>query len=163
MLGVTVQHKPIKPPAEERLVDFFVPSGKILDPSSMSYFPNVTGFIRGSCSMHNITSAAMQDSPTIPWENYARDLMTSANMTEITERLGSWNWTASEKVTMSVVEKIPESKPDSKGKGRKPQPPSDIAMVHVCISPFRLGLLPLISTLGKNRICRFQHCRGDAV
>lgn len=33
--------------------------------------------------------------------------MTGANVTEIVEQLGTWNWTASDKVALSVVEKMP--------------------------------------------------------
>jgi transmembrane E3 ubiquitin-protein ligase len=113
--------------------------GEVLDPQLSSYFPNLTGFIRGSSYIHNITPAALKEAetPTI-WNPYAQDLMADTNMTKVLDDLGTWNWTASDKVSMSVVEKLAEVRSDGQGKrngkGEDGQrDPSDSVMVHVRI------------------------------
>ncbi|THH13747.1 hypothetical protein EW146_g6501 [Bondarzewia mesenterica] len=121
---------PAKLPAEDRLIDSFVTPGKALDSDTASYFPNITGFIRGSSVMHNITPPALQVTPPLSWESYARDLMVGANMTEISERLGAWNWSAFEKVTMSVAEKLPEFEGTTKDGMANDQDSSEVAMIH---------------------------------
>lgn len=48
--------------------------------------------------------------------------MGGTNATEIVDRIGTWNWTASDKVALSVVEKGPATE-DGLEK---------IALIHVC-------------------------------
>ncbi|GLB43245.1 putative ring finger [Lyophyllum shimeji] len=89
------------------LVEDFGIQGKILDPHQASYYSNVTGSIHGSSHFYNITPSTLVDNATAPWKSDARAYMAAANETEIVERIGTWNWTASDKVQLSVVEKLP--------------------------------------------------------
>ncbi|GLB43394.1 putative ring finger [Lyophyllum shimeji] len=89
------------------LAEDFGIQGKVLDPHQASYYSNVTGFIHGSSHFYNITPSTLVDNATAPWNSHARAYMAAANETEIVERIGTWNWTASDKVQLSVVEKLP--------------------------------------------------------
>ena len=55
------------------------------------------------------------------------NFMATANMTNMTERLGSWNWNSSTKVALSVVEKRPQPS------GQLPSSADPIALVHVSL------------------------------
>ncbi|KAF9461528.1 hypothetical protein BDZ94DRAFT_1196082 [Collybia nuda] len=85
------------------LLDTFDIQGNLLDPNQASYYSNVTGFIHGTSNFHNITPVAHSENQTVPAQMYMADV----NTTAIPERLGTWNWTASNKVALSVVEKMP--------------------------------------------------------
>lgn len=65
------------------------------------------------------------DNDTAPWNAIAQTYMAGVNGTEIVERIGVWNWTASEKVALSVVEKLPFYQNGSVVS-------ESIALVHVC-------------------------------
>ncbi|KAG5654198.1 hypothetical protein H0H81_006231 [Sphagnurus paluster] len=98
---------PDQDPALRPILDIFNIQGSVLDPYKASYYSNITGFIHGSSNFHNITSTALLDNITVPWSSATQTYMTGINETEIGDRLGAWNWTASEKVALSVVEKLP--------------------------------------------------------
>ncbi|KAF7430683.1 hypothetical protein PC9H_006392 [Pleurotus ostreatus] len=86
------------------LVDFFLHHGHLQDPNRASYHPNITGFLRGEGSAYNITLLSLAGE-TVPWKPLAVEYTSELNITEASERAGSWNWTASEKVALSLVEK----------------------------------------------------------
>ena len=81
--------------------------------------------------------------------------MAGANMTKVIDDLGTWNWTASDKISMSIVEKLAEGRSDSQGsqKGDGQRNPSDFVMVHVRIAIFsRREYGGSHSTMPKGRI-----------
>ncbi|KAG6827207.1 hypothetical protein H0H92_012791 [Tricholoma furcatifolium] len=88
------------------LGDFDV-QGNIVDPYKASYYSNVTGFIHASAQYHNITPTALSDNDTAPWNPDAQTYMAGANETQIVDSLGSWNWSMTNKMSLSVVEKLP--------------------------------------------------------
>lgn len=89
------------------MLDIFDIQGRILDPNHDTYYSNITGFIHGTSQFHNITPSALVENATAPWNGIAQAYMAETNNTEIIERIGSWNWTASDKLALSVVEKMP--------------------------------------------------------
>lgn len=66
-----------------------MPHPGILDSLTQSYYPNITGFIRGDASFRNLSSELV---PAVKW-----------NETEVAQKLGRWNWSATDKVTMSLL------------------------------------------------------------
>ncbi|KAF8967642.1 hypothetical protein BDZ97DRAFT_1802585 [Flammula alnicola] len=89
------------------LMDAFHVQGNILDPTRESYYSNVTGFIHGDAAFTNITLSSLASNETFRWKHEAENFMAGINTTNITERLGSWDWAASTKVALSVLEKDP--------------------------------------------------------
>ncbi|KAG6832663.1 hypothetical protein H0H87_000845 [Tephrocybe sp. NHM501043] len=88
------------------LSDFSI-QGSVVNPQEASYFPNVTGFIHASAHYHNITPTALSLNVTTSWNSHAQAYMAGTNETAMAEPLGSWNWTATDKMALSVVEKLP--------------------------------------------------------
>ncbi|KAJ3551014.1 hypothetical protein NM688_g4952 [Phlebia brevispora] len=91
--------------------------GTRVDPQLESYYANMTGFWKGDLHFHNLTSlnetAQVNSSLIRPWSNLATDFIVGANIsntTEFTTRLGPWNWTRSEKVDISLGDKLVWSK-----------------------------------------------------
>lgn len=100
-------------PSMEPLLSSFMTFGLHLDPSKASYYSNITGFIRGDVKFHNITPSFLSNSSTNPiWRPFAENLMNGTNATEVIERSSTWNWTGSDKVALSVVEKNPLTSQD---------------------------------------------------
>jgi hypothetical protein len=97
----------------------------MIDPSSSSYYSNITGFVHGTTEFHNITLSSLADNDTAPWSAVAQNYMAGTNDTEVIERIGTWNWTVSDKVALSVVEKLPLYENGSVVS-------ESIALVHVC-------------------------------
>jgi transmembrane E3 ubiquitin-protein ligase len=91
----------------EPLLDYFNVFNSYIDRNTESYFPNITGFIQGDANFYNMTHASWSNSSELvpTWGPLSEPLMAGTNMTELLERLGTWNWTASEKVALSVMEK----------------------------------------------------------
>ncbi|KAG5643798.1 hypothetical protein DXG03_009621 [Asterophora parasitica] len=89
------------------ILETFEIQGNVLDPNQASYYSNLTGFIHGSSNFHNITPTALADNTSTPWNSAAQKYMVGFNETAIEERLGTWNWTASDKLAISIVEKLP--------------------------------------------------------
>lgn len=143
----------MKPAAEDGLVESFLNPwpGQVLDPLIASYFPNITGFIRGTSTPLNISPSALSsglpygessgsgtsygeasgssyDEASGPsygeaWYPYARDLMASSNETLIQESLGGWDWTVEGgKVALSVT----DARVELEGGNR-----TDMALLHV--------------------------------
>ncbi|KAF8647737.1 hypothetical protein AX16_006572 [Volvariella volvacea WC 439] len=106
MNGTAINYTvPEQDPAIPPLLNAFGLIGNEQDPLQASYYTNLTGFIRGKTEMHNITSDAIASRNDLPWKNLIDDLGVESNMTAVEERLGAWNWTASQKISFSVVEK----------------------------------------------------------
>ncbi|KAI0060229.1 hypothetical protein BV25DRAFT_1807734 [Artomyces pyxidatus] len=118
---------PSRPPAENDLISAFISPSAVLDPFHHSYFPNITGFIRGPSTVYNISAAALNGTShaAFKWEADAGAFMEGVNVTESAEKLGTWNWTAVEKVTLSVMEKAVEDEKDKEWEGM-----DDVVMVH---------------------------------
>jgi hypothetical protein len=110
------------------LTDAFNIKGSLLDPTLDSYHSNITGFIHGDAAFTNITSTSLALNETIDWRHEAMNFMATANMTNMTEKLGSWNWNSSTKVALSVVEKKPQPS------DQFPSSAIPIALVHVRLS-----------------------------
>jgi hypothetical protein len=105
--------------------DVFAPP---LDPHKSSYYPNITGFIHGDAVFHNITPPHTAGLPLKPpWINATEKLMADVNMTKLMVSIGTWNWSDSRKLALSVVEKKSPLEPDS---------PKEIVLIHVCLSVF---------------------------
>jgi hypothetical protein len=98
---------PEKDPTLKPLLDVFGIQGGLLDASKDSYYPNITGFIHGNAEFRNITLPSLANNETLPWKQQAEQFMVHSNTTNMTDRLGSWNWTASTKIALSFVEKKP--------------------------------------------------------
>jgi hypothetical protein len=94
--------QPDQSPEVSPLLDTFNIRGSLLDPNRASYYSNVTGFIHGTSTFHNITSSALTENLTAPWNPITQILMADTNVTKVVEQLGTWNWTASNKVALSV-------------------------------------------------------------
>jgi hypothetical protein len=103
------------------LVESFLSFGSHLNPQWASYFPNVTGFAHGEIDFFNITSPSLA-STNFPWKTHADTFMNDTNVTELVTHFGSWNWTGSDKVSWSIMDRAPVI---LKGVTEK------IAMVHV--------------------------------
>ncbi|KAK0434656.1 hypothetical protein EV421DRAFT_1839657 [Armillaria borealis] len=95
---------PDREPSLTSLLHEFIPAHLPLDPLYSSYYSNVTGFIRGSAAFFNITPSFLSTA-SYSWKDAAESFMAKANETEVVERAGTWNWTASAKVALSVSEK----------------------------------------------------------
>jgi transmembrane E3 ubiquitin-protein ligase len=76
-----------------------------------SYYSNITGFIRGDASFRNLTSELVS---AAEW-----------NETEVAQKLGRWNWSATNKVAMSLM-----SKPVDVDE-KEMEEFKDVAMLHV--------------------------------
>lgn len=93
-------------PALTPLLNTFGINGQILDPNWYSYYTNITGFIHGLSHFYNITPNYLAANDTHGWKPYVEELMSDANLTTLPERLGTWDWLASEKIALSVAEKL---------------------------------------------------------
>lgn len=82
---------PSRPLGESHIVADVVPHPGALDPLVQSYYPNITGFIRGDASFRNVSSELV---PVIEW-----------NETEVALKLDHWNWSAINRMTMSLLSK----------------------------------------------------------
>lgn len=77
---------------------------------SSSYHRNITAFIHGDATFHNITPSylASTNVSTTPWMDDANGYMLNSNATNTTaliSALGVWNWNTSEVVAFSFVER----------------------------------------------------------
>ena len=108
------------------LVESLMTFGSQADPQSASYYTNLTGFWHGEIDVHNLTSLSTNDSIS-EWSSAATDFVSHTNMTELPELLGTWKWGATEKLSLSVGDKlvvnqsIPQNVTD------------DISIIHVRI------------------------------
>lgn len=75
-----------------------------LDPSLGSYYSNVTGFFRGDTRYYNLSSIPYDTNVT--WKPTADHIMENANLSAIPERLGTWNWSAADSITIKVHDRM---------------------------------------------------------
>ncbi|KAL4066048.1 hypothetical protein V8B97DRAFT_1864919 [Scleroderma yunnanense] len=95
---------PNRHPATATLVESHMTFGSRLDPSTASYFPNITGFIRGDLDFYNISLPNL-DGTDVPWKSYAQSYMADSNVTEVTSYSETWNWNATQKVSWSIIDR----------------------------------------------------------
>lgn len=88
-----------------------MPRRGVLDPLAQSYYSNITGFVRGSVAFRNISSELVP--------------ATELNETEVSQKLGRWNWPASNKVAMSLLSRPVDVDEKEKDEFK------DVAMLHV--------------------------------
>ncbi|KAJ6581462.1 hypothetical protein B0H19DRAFT_1217673 [Mycena capillaripes] len=88
------------------LLESFKLEGGLLDPHTSSYYSNITGTFHGDTKFYNITPPFLNNT-TREWLPLAEKYMADANMSLIPEKTGSWNWSASDKAALSLVEKQP--------------------------------------------------------
>ena len=108
-----IPDQPTRPSGENRIISGAVPRRGVLDPFTQSYYSNITGFIRGAASFRNLTSELV---PAAVW-----------NETEVAQKLGHWNWSATNKVAMNLL-----SRPVDVDENEKEQF-KDVAMLHVSL------------------------------
>ncbi|KAI0071333.1 hypothetical protein K474DRAFT_1607089 [Panus rudis PR-1116 ss-1] len=117
---------PDKDASERPLVESFIQFGSRLEPTQASYYSNLTGFWRGDLTLHNITYLPEVENPP-EWYRLASDYIAGGNLTnstEVAERLGPWNWTASDKVAISIGDKLIYSEPHLTNVSK------DISIIH---------------------------------
>ncbi|KAI6024101.1 hypothetical protein BKA83DRAFT_4267758 [Pisolithus microcarpus] len=95
---------PERNPSLRPLVESHMTLGSPLDPSSASYFPNITGFIRGEIDFYNITLPSLNDTQA-PWASYAQSYMANTNASEVVNYLGTQDWKTIRKMAWSVVDR----------------------------------------------------------
>jgi hypothetical protein len=117
---VLIQLQPLRDVTLSPLLDAFYTQGGIVDPANYAYYSNLTGFVHAKTRFHNITPPALAESDTLTWRPLAEAFIADTNMTGLEDRLGSWNWTACNKLAFSVVAKNPPT-----------TAASQIALVHV--------------------------------
>src|SRR5260221_10963217 len=105
--------QPTRPPGEGRIISDAVPRRGVLDPHTQSYYSNITGFIRGTASFRNLTSELV---PAAEW-----------NETEVAQKLGHWNWSATNKVAMNLLSRPVDVDEKEKEEFK------DVAMLHVSL------------------------------
>lgn len=128
--------KPERDLTASPLLQQFLTFGPRLDPSTESYYANLTGFWKGDLQLHNLTedttSLSGHDTASFPpWHDAASNFLVGANVTnatELTERLGKWNWTRSEKVDISFGDRLLWSKSNGTLVSK------DIALIRVSYS-----------------------------
>ncbi|KAI0925008.1 hypothetical protein AcW1_006950 [Taiwanofungus camphoratus] len=96
---------PSKDPSTMPLVDVFMTFGSRIDPQQGSYYSNLTGFWKGELHFNNLTSVSVTDPPLQPWRYLADDFVAGINISALPELLGSWNWSASENLTINAGDK----------------------------------------------------------
>ncbi|KAI0365183.1 hypothetical protein BV20DRAFT_973479 [Pilatotrama ljubarskyi] len=96
---------PIEDPNMMPLVDAFMSFGGELDPKRRSYYSNMTGFWHGDVQAHNLTSLNASEASS-SWRHLSEQFVLPTNVTAIPELLGPWNWTSSNKVSLSVGDKL---------------------------------------------------------
>ncbi|KAJ7252759.1 hypothetical protein B0H12DRAFT_1117744 [Mycena haematopus] len=99
---------PEQDPSVLPLLDSFKIGGGFLDPLTSSYYSNATGTFHGDTKFYNITPPFLNNTAH-EWSPLAETYMADANMSLILDKIGAWNWSASNKVALSLVEKPPSS------------------------------------------------------
>ncbi|TDL23846.1 hypothetical protein BD410DRAFT_768564 [Rickenella mellea] len=105
---------PERDTTEISIVDSIMSFGVPLNPQFASYYDNITGFIHGSAEYHNLSlydeshhNSEHTKTKLPPWVDLTQPYLTEFNISEATERMGLWNWTASNKLAFTVLEKKP--------------------------------------------------------
>ena len=123
------------------LVAAFLQYGRELDPQQGSYYSNMTGYWHADVQPHNLTSLNATEQ-VAPWRHLSEQLMITANLTEIPEKLGPWNWTRTNKVTLNIGDKLVALKPEGNGTEERSEnwakdvkEAKNIAVIHVSPLP----------------------------
>lgn len=106
-------------------LDAFHIQGRVLDPLRESYYPNITGYVRGNAQFYNITPVSLENNNSLQWKSLAERYMAGVNMTTVVEKASTWNWTASNKMVMTLQEKKPLALQ------KEPNDVKDLVAVHV--------------------------------
>jgi len=88
----------------ERLTSEMLPPPYQLEPSSGSYYSNATGLFHGNVRYHNLSSIPYDTDVT--WKSIAERVMENANLSAIPERLGTWNWSAADRIRIRVHDQM---------------------------------------------------------
>ncbi len=105
------------------LVEAFLPFGSELDPKQGSYYSNMPGFWHGDTQPHNLTALNTSEAAS-SWRHLSEQFLLPVNFSAIPDLLGPWNWTGTNKLSLSVGDKlIPFERAGDKHK--------DIAVIHV--------------------------------
>ena len=88
----------------ERLKSEMLPPPYHLEPSLGSYYSNATGLFRGDVHYYNLSSILYDTNVT--WKPVADRVMENANLSAIPERLGTWNWSATDRVAVKVHDRM---------------------------------------------------------
>ncbi|KAJ7449681.1 hypothetical protein FB451DRAFT_1287670 [Mycena latifolia] len=97
---------PSQDPTVPPLLQSFKINGGLLDPLYSSYFSNTTGTFHGDAKFYNVTPPSLNNTAH-EWSPLAEKYMADSNMSLILGKTGSWNWSASDKVALSLIEKQP--------------------------------------------------------
>ncbi|KAJ8489989.1 hypothetical protein ONZ51_g2566 [Trametes cubensis] len=96
---------PVEDPNTMPLVQAFLGFGPELDPNQGSYYSNITGFWHGDLHFHNLTSLNASEAAS-PWRHLSEQFILPTNLSAVPELLGPWNWTRSNKLAVSVGDKL---------------------------------------------------------
>ncbi|KAI0763836.1 hypothetical protein BD413DRAFT_483618 [Trametes elegans] len=96
---------PVQDPNTIPFAESFMTFGSELDPKLGSYYSNMTGFWHGGLQPHNLTSLNASEAAS-SWRHLSEQFMLQTNLTEIFELLGPWNWTRSNKLSLSAGDKL---------------------------------------------------------
>ncbi|CAK5274038.1 unnamed protein product [Mycena citricolor] len=96
---------PEQSPAIPALLSYFNLSNAALDITHSSYYSNSTGTFHGDVSFYNITPPYLNATAPDVLTPLATQYMGATNMSEVALKLGNWNFSASDKVAISLAEK----------------------------------------------------------
>ena len=88
----------------EQLVSKILPPPYQLDPLFGSYYSNASGLFRGDVNYYNLSSIPYDTNVT--WGPIVDRLMENANLSTIPERLGTWNWSATDTIGIKVHDRM---------------------------------------------------------
>ncbi|KAG9018045.1 hypothetical protein FRB90_012548 [Tulasnella sp. 427] len=88
-------------PFLEPLAGTVLPAHTPLDPQKSSYWSNMTGFWNGQARLYNLSNPA--DLPPA-WSPMAAELVKDLNQTEVSKKIGVWNWTEISKTSFRLSE-----------------------------------------------------------
>ena len=126
--------KPPEDPTLSPLVHSLLPTPPRFEGYN-SYYHNVSGFLNGPSKFYNLTSLHNASLPTsnesvLPsWYPFADQFSKHAqiNATEVAERVGAYNWTGIDKITITIMEFRREDNVES------PRSTKMLTLLHVCI------------------------------
>jgi hypothetical protein len=132
------------------LIQSFLTLDGPLDPLHYSYYSNISGFFNGDTHFYNLSLPPS----TSPWKIYADSLMEKRDKNPLWDRLGTWDWNSTNRISMMFSDKLPP-------RSKKPVS-DDIALLQVCIHRTYLPMMcsPPI-TKGKLRASQSQNCNGS--
>lgn len=133
------------------LVEAFLSFGSEIDPKQGSYYSNMTGFWHGDTHLHNLTALNASEAAS-SWRYLSEQFLLPVNLSAIPNLLGPWNWTATNKLSLSVGDKLIPFEHD----GDKH---NDIAVIHVRAARSQNWVGDLPSSLRGNLTCRILKAR----